>query len=53
MHSDVARAAEFRTGLGFNPYDIMTKEQSVLTKIMKIFAKNKILIQHYDWYTAF
>ena len=25
----------------------MTKEQSVLTKIMKVFASGKILLQHY------
>ena len=36
-------AIEFRTKLGFNQNDIiMTKQQSVLTRIMKIFASKKI-----------
>ena len=40
-------AIEFRTKLGFNQNDIiMTKQQSVLTRIMKIFASKKILLQH-------
>ena len=39
---------EFRFKLGFNQHDIiMTKEQTVLTGIMKIFASEKILLQHY------
>ena len=37
-------AIEFRTKLGFNQHDlIMTKEQSVLTKIIKVFASKEIL----------
>ena len=36
-------AIEFRTRLGFNQHGlIMKKEQSVLTKIMKIFTSEKI-----------
>ena len=39
---------EFRTKLGFNQFDIMIKiEPSVLTKIMKLFAKEEILLQHF------
>ena len=38
---------EFKTKLGFNQHDIiMTKEQSVLTKIMKVLATEKTLLQH-------
>ena len=38
---------EFRTKLGFNQHDlIMTKEQSVLTKIIKALEREKILLQH-------
>ena len=38
----------FRTRLRFSQYDpIMTKEQSVLLKIMKVFAIEKIILQHY------
>ena len=40
-------AMEFISKLGFNQHDIkMIKEQSVLTKIMKIFPSGKILLQH-------
>ena len=40
-------AIELKTRLGFNEHDlIMTKEQSVLTKIMKVFASEEILLQH-------
>ena len=46
MNCRVPAAVEFTTKLGFNQYDIMiTKEQSVLTKIMKFFAKEEILLQ--------
>ena len=39
-------AFEFKLRLGFNQHDlIMTKEQSVLTKIMKVFASEEILLQ--------
>ena len=48
MHSTVPTAVEFKTKLGFNPHDpIMRKEQAALTKIMKVFASEKILLQHY------
>ena len=40
-------ATEFKNGLGIKQYDItMPKEQSVLTEITKIFASEKILLQH-------
>ena len=50
MHYRVStpEAIEFKTRLGFNAHDlIMTKEQSILTKIMKVFASEEILLQHY------
>ena len=38
----------FMTKLGFNQHDlIMIKEQLVLTKIMKVFCIEKILLQHF------
>ena len=47
MNCRVPAAVEFTTKLGFNQYDIMiTKEQSALTKIMKFFAKEEILLQY-------
>ena len=47
MDCKIPTAIDFRSKLGFNQHDIiMTKEQSVLTKIIKVFAKEKILIQH-------
>ena len=34
----------FTTNLGFNQHDlVMTKKQSVLTKIMKVFSSEEIL----------
>ena len=40
-------AIEFRSKLGFKEHDlIMTREQSVLTKIMKVFASKKTFLQH-------
>ena len=40
-------AIEFRSKLGLKQPDIiMTKEQSILTKIMKAFTSAKILLQH-------
>ena len=49
MNCLVPTADEFRTRLGFNQYDIMiNKEQSVLTKIKKLFATEKILLQHFE-----
>ena len=39
---------EFRNKLGFDQFDVMIrKEPSVLTKIMKLFAKEEILLQHF------
>ena len=36
---------EIKNRLGFNQHDlIMTKEQSVLTKIMKVFVSEEILL---------
>ena len=41
-------AIEFRTELGFHQLDlIMTKEQSVLTKLMKVFWNKQVLGQHF------
>ena len=43
-----ATTVEFRTTLGFTQYDpILGKEQSVLTKIMKVFSGEKLLLQYY------
>ena len=37
-----------KTRLGFNQHDLlMTKEQSVLTKIMKVFVSEEILLQQF------
>ena len=39
---------QFRFILGFKKHDLtMTKEQSILTKIMKAFTDEKLLLQHY------
>ena len=41
------RATEFRSGLGFNQHNItITKEQSKLTKVIKIFLNEKVSLQH-------
>ena len=46
MYPTVLTAAEFKTKLGFNPYDpIMRQKQAVLTQIMKVFASEEILLQ--------
>ena len=43
----ILTAVESKTKLGFNPNDsIKRKEQSVLTRIIKIFVSEKILLQH-------
>ena len=40
-------AIKFETRLWFNQNGlIMTKEQSVLTKLMKVFRSKKVLLQH-------
>ena len=42
MNCRVPTAVGFKTKLEFNQYDIrITKDQSVLTKILKLFAKHK------------
>ena len=47
MYNGKPTANEFKTKLGFRQHDIiMRKEQSVLTKIIKLFAKEEILLQH-------
>ena len=47
MYCKASTAVEVRSKLGFKQHDlIMTKEQSVLTTIMKIYASEKILLQH-------
>ena len=50
MHCRIAAetATEFRSKLGFNQHDIiMNKDQLALTRIIKMFASEKILLQHY------
>ena len=38
---------DFRIKLGFKPLDlIMTKQESIILKIMKLFAKEEIKLQH-------
>ena len=40
-------AVNFRTKLGFRQHDpIMAQEQSLLTKIMTVFAAEEITLQH-------
>ena len=49
MHCRVSipELTEFKTRLGINQHDlIMTKKQSVLTKIMKVFPSEEILLQY-------
>ena len=47
MNFKVPTAVEFRTKLGFKEYDIMiNKKSSVLTNIMKAFAKEEIMLPH-------
>ena len=47
MYCRTPTVIEFRTKLRFNQQDLITtKEQSVLTKIMKVFASKEILLQH-------
>ena len=42
-----SKAIKFRSKLEINQHDaIMTKEQSVTTKILKRFPKEEILLQH-------
>ena len=47
MHCKAPKEIDFKSELGFNHFDlIMTKEQSVLTKTMKVFAVEKIMPQY-------
>ena len=47
MDSRTAPAVNFRTRLGLRQHDpIITQEQSVLTKIMTVFAAEEIVLQH-------
>ena len=40
-------AINFKSKLGFNQHDpIMTQEQSILSKIMTLFATEEIILQH-------
>ena len=40
-------AVEFRSKLGFKKHDIiLTKEQSVISKVTKSFSNEKILLQY-------
>ena len=48
MNCRIPKTVEFRSKLGLNQHGlIMTKKQSTLTKIMKVFAKEEMLLQHY------
>ena len=48
MNCRVPTAVGFTTKLGFNHYDIViNKEQPALAKIMKLFAKEEILLQRF------
>ena len=50
MHCRVstAKVIELKTRLGFTKHDlIMRKEQSIITKIIKVFASEEILLQHF------
>ena len=41
------KANEFRSEIGFEQYDIvLSKEQLEISKITKLFSKEKILLQH-------
>ena len=47
MDCKIPTATDFKSKLEFNQHDIiMTKEQLVLKKIIKVFVKEKILVQH-------
>ena len=40
-------AVNFKTKLGFSQHDpIMTQEQSILSKIVNLFAAEEIILQH-------
>ena len=49
MHCRVStpKAIEFENRLGFRQHDrVLTKEQSVITKILKLFIGEKMFLQH-------
>ena len=47
MDCKTSTAIEFRYKLGYSQHNlILTKEQSVLMRIMKIFAKEEMILQH-------
>ena len=47
MDCRTTSAVKFRTWLGFNPHDpIMNQEQSILSKIVTVFAVGEIILQH-------
>ena len=46
MDCRITPAVNFKTKLGFNQHDpIMTQEQSILPKIVTIFAAEEIILQ--------
>ena len=48
MHCWMTTLEAIKTRLGFNQHDLLiTKEQSVLTKIMKVFVSEEILLQQF------
>ena len=47
MDCRTTSAVNFRAKLGFSqPHLIITKEQSILSKIMTLFAVEEIMLQH-------
>ena len=45
MHCRTTPAVNFKTRLGFNQHDpIMTQEQSILLKIVTLFATEEIIL---------
>ena len=47
MYCKSTTVVNFRTKLGFRQHDpIMTQEQSILTKIMTVFAAEEIMLQY-------
>ena len=50
MDCRTTSAVIFRTSLGFHQHDpIMTQEQSILSKIVTVFAVEEIILQHYGY----
>ena len=47
MDYTTTSAVSFKTRLGFNQHDpIMTQEQSILSKIVTVFAVEETILQH-------